>query len=357
MRKQNGPTINDLARHLGVNKSTVSRAMDPARRHLIGDELLQRVDRAAREIGYRTNRMAAALATGRSMTVGVVLSNIGNPAFSSMLSGITDALEVEGYIALVASTSRSQGDVRSPQTVVERMQSHCVDGFLIAAALLDDPWLDNMRNSGAHVVLVNRTDGRGRLPAVVNDNQLGMRLAVDHLVALGHSRIGHLAGPSNMSTGRARREGLELALRAHRLAPHAMVECATYSVEAGQKAMATLLARVRPARGRTLAVLPPTAVVAANDMIALGALRALKEHGIAVPGQMSLVGHNDMPFLDQVNPPLTTVRIQNYEMGYRAARLLMDSLTDSPASKDGTSIVLEPQLVVRSSTAPPPQAP
>jgi LacI family transcriptional regulator len=355
MRRPGGPTINDLARHLGVHKSTVSRAMDPARRHLIGAELLQRVDAAAREIGYRPNRVAAALTTGRSGTIGVLLPDISNPSFTAMLRGITEALDAEGYIAVLASTSRRKGDTRSPQTVVERLQGQCVEGFLIASAVLDDPWLDKLRQSGAHVVLVNRTDGRGDLPAVVNDNRLGMRLAVDHLVSLGHRHVAHLAGPANLSTGRERRAGFEEALRAHGLEPGPIVECENFKIEAGRAAMVTLLAPPpgRGRRGALAAKSKTTAVVAANDMIALGALQTLKERDVAVPRQMSIVGHNDMQLLEQVCPPLSTVRIQNYEMGHRAARLLLESLKGAPGSDDAT-IVLRPQLVVRESTAPPP---
>ena len=335
------PTINDLARHLGVHKSTVSRAMDPARRHLIGPALLQRVEAAARELGYRPNRAAAALSTGRSKTVGVMLPDITNPVFPPILRGIEDALDAEGYFALLANTARRDG---AAQAAVERMQAQRVEGFLIATAVRDDAWLDTLRAGGAAIVLVNRTDGRGLLPAVVSDDMLGMRLAVDHLVALGHRRIAHLAGPQDLSTGAGRRIGFEQAMRAHGLRPSAVFECAAYSIEAGSAAAAQLLAR-----GTRVTA---TAWVAANDLIALGALQAAQHAGIDVPARLSLVGHNDMPLLDQVAPPLTSVRIRHYDMGLRAARLLLAMLAGTPGSGDAT-VVLRPQLVVRASTAPP----
>jgi len=342
------PTINDLAHHLGVHKSTVSRAMDPARRHLVGAEVLQRVELAARELGYRPNLAAAALSTGRSKTIGVLLPDITNPVFPPILRGIEDALDAEGYFALLANTSRHEG---AAQAAVERMQAQRVEGFLIASAVRDDAWLEGLRKSGAALVLVNRTDGRGHLPAVISDDMLGMRLAVDHLVELGHQRIAHLAGPSALSTGLSRQIGFEQALRAHGLAPAAVIECEAYSIEAGEAAMSTLLARTPRSRGRTRrSAAPITAVVAANDLIARGALHALNRAGLSVPQQVSLVGHNDMPLLDQVTPPLTSVRIQHYEMGFRAARLLLDALRGSPGSNEST-LVLRPQLVVRSSTA------
>lgn len=347
-----GPTINDLALHLGVHKSTVSRAMDPARRHLIGAELLQRVEAAARELGWRPNRAAAALSTGRSRTVGVLLPDITNPVFPPILRGIEDALDAAGYFALLANTARREGGSAAAQqvaqTAVERMLAQRVEGFIVATALRDDAWLDGLRASGAHIVLVNRThekpDGRGLLPAVVSDDLLGMRLAVDHLVALGHRRIAHLAGPSGLSTGLARRVGFEQALRSHGLVPAALAECPAYSIAAGAAAMVQLL----PQAGAP----PFTAVVAANDLIALGALQVLHGRGIGVPGAVSLIGHNDMPLLDQISPPLTSVRIQHYEMGFRAARLLLEALQGVPGS--ASTLVLRPELVVRGSTGAAP---
>lgn len=346
------PTINDLARQLGVHKSTISRAMDPARRHLIGADLLQRVEAAAHESGYRPNRVAAALTTGRSRTIGVLLSDITNPVFPPILRGIEDALDVQGYVAMVANTSRRDGDTRTAQIALERMQAQRVEGFLIAAAVRDDPWLEGLRQSGAQIVLVNRTDGRGHLPAVLSDDMLGMRLAVDHLASLGHRRIAHLAGPANLSTGLTRKIGFEQAMQAHGLKGIAIVECQAYSIEAGQEALGRLMSATGAGGRRRRSAIGPTAIVAANDLIALGALQALKALRVAVPGQMSVVGHNDMPLLDQVSPPLTSVRIQHYEMGFRAARLLLDLLAGSPGS-DETTIVLRPKLIVRESTAPP----
>lgn len=339
------PTIHDLAQHLGVHKSTVSRAMDPAKRHLISAELLQRVESAARELGYRPNHAAAALSTGRSKTIGVLLPDITNPVFPPILRGIEDALDAEGYFALLANTDSARRD-DAAHAAVERMQAQRAEGFLIATAVRDDAWLEGLRKSGARIVLVNRTDGRGELPAVISDDMLGMRLAVDHLVGLGHRRIVHLAGPGSFSTGLSRRIGFEQALRAQGLEPGGIVDCTAYSVQAGQAAMDELLVKRRGKR------LPFSAVVAANDLIALGALQALRERGIAVPGEVSVVGHNDMPLLDQVSPPLTSVRIQHYEMGYRAARLLLESLRGTPGSVEAT-VVLRPSLVVRGSTAAP----
>lgn len=349
-----GPTINDIAQHLGVHKSTISRAMDPARRHLIGAELLQRVETAARELGWRPNRAAAALSTGRSRTVGVLLPDITNPVFPPILRGIEDALDAEGYFALLANTARREGGQAAAQAAVERMLAQRVEGFIVATALRDDAWLENLRLGGAPIVLVNRTNdaqgGRPALPAVTSDDMLGMRLAVDHLVGLGHRRIAHLAGPAYFSTGQARRIGFERALQAHGLQGAGLATCGAYSIEAGAEGMRELLAAKPRVRGAAF-----TAVVAANDLIALGALQVLQAERIDVPQQLSLIGHNDMPLLDQLRPPLTSVRIQHYEMGLRAARLLLTALAGE--AEVAQTVVLTPELRVRGSTAAAPDLP
>jgi LacI family transcriptional regulator len=338
-------TINHLAEHLGVHKSTISRAMDPARRHLISSDLLLRVETAAKRFGYRPNHAAATLATGKSKTIGVLLPDITNPVFPPILRGIEDALQAEGYFALLANTA---GGIDAAKAAVERMLAQRVEGFLVASASREDPWLEQLRKSGAFVVLVNRSSQRGKLPAVLSDDAMGMRLAVDHLAALGHKKIAHLAGPSSLSTGFDRRAGFEHAMQSYRLRPTDIYECQAYSVEAGRKAIDSLLPRSF------------TAIVASNDLIALGALQRLKELGVSVPREVSLLGHNDMPLLDQVSPPMSSIRIQHYEMGFKAAYLLLDGLrggVDGTHGKQGTAIkrvLLTPELVIRESTAPPP---
>jgi LacI family transcriptional regulator len=230
------------------------------------------------------------------------------------------------------------------------MLAQRVEGFIVATALRDDAWLESLRSSGARIVLVNRTSdakGRAALPAVVSDDMLGMRLAVDHLVGLGHRRIAHLAGPAYFSTGQARRIGFDRALQAHGLQAAGVATCGAYSIEAGVQGMRELLS-LRPDAPSGLF----TALVAANDLIALGALQVLQAERIEVPQQISLIGHNDMPLLDQLRPPLTSVRIQHYEMGLRAARLLLAELQGE--AEAASTVVLLPELMVRGSTAAAP---
>jgi LacI family transcriptional regulator len=176
--------------------------------------------------------------------------------------------------------------------------------------------------------------------AVVNEDRGAMRLPVDHVVSLGHTQIAHLAGPQGLSTGQRRLVGFRDAMKANGLKadPKLITECSAFAESEGLRAARTLL------KGHT----PFTAIVAANDRLALGAYDALAERGLRCPGDVSITGFNDMPLVDKVNPPLTTVRIPLYEMGSQAAQMLLAQL--GPGRSPPRIVSLQPTLVVRGST-------
>ena len=332
----NTVTIRDVAKAAGVHVSTVSRALNPAKRGLISDEVLKSVEATAARLGYRPNRAAAALRTGRTHTIGVLVPDITNPVFPPILQGIEASAAARGYFVFVANV----GDPQLAQPILARMQAQQIDGLVMAIAMRDDPLIDFIRANGMHAVMVNRADESGRLPAVVSDDRLAMKLAVDHLVALGHRRIAHLAGPQNVPTGVGRRQGVEQAMQDHGLAAPQVVACEAYTRESGAQAMRSLLASGPP----------PEAVVCCNDLVALGAYDVLREAGLQVPEDISVTGHNDMPLVDMVDPPLTTIRLPHRELGWRAAEMLFDEIEGRALS--ASTVVLRPQLVVRVSTGP-----
>jgi LacI family transcriptional regulator len=212
-----------------------------------------------------------------------------------------------------------------------------VDGLVLATVSRNDPVVDHCIDRDLPVVLVNRTESAPRLSAVVSDDGAGMRLAVEHLADLGHRRIGYVAGPQHVSTGFLRRRGFEGAAEARGI--DAVSETATaYSRAEGARLGGMLLDS-----GRDL-----TAIVAANDLLALGVYDALKQRNLTCPGDISVVGHNDMPLVDMVSPPLTTVRICHREMGEQAARMLVEEISGAHAPH--RTVTLTPQLVLRAST-------
>ncbi|SFM04821.1 LacI family DNA-binding transcriptional regulator [Variovorax sp. OV329] len=331
-------TIREVAEAAGVHVSTVSRALSPTKRGLISEEVLQVVEAAAQRLGYRPNRAASALRTGRTHTIGVLVPDITNPVFPPILQGIEASAAARGYFVFVANVA---DPVLAPP-IVERMLAQQVDGLVNAIALRDDPLLAYLSRVGMHTVLVNRADESGQLAAVVSDDRLAMKLAVEHLLALGHRRIAHLAGPQSVPTGVGRRQGFEQVLRDHGLAPACVIECDSYSREAGRAAMRALLA----APGKR-----PQALVCCNDLVALGAYDELRSVGLRVPQDISVTGHNDMPLVDMVEPPLTTIRLPHRELGWRAAEMLFDEIEGRSLS--ASTVVLRPELVVRSSTQAP----
>jgi LacI family transcriptional regulator, galactose operon repressor len=334
------PTIKDVASRCGVHPSTVSRALNPTMNHLVAPAVAKRIRAAATTLGYRQNVTAAGLRTGRSGLIGVLAPDIADPGFPPILSAVTETLGAEGYATIVADVG---ADPARQQQLVERLIARGVDGLVLATVTLDDPVVRHCLGATIPVVLVNRSDSGQRLSAVVTDDAAGMRLAVDHLVALGHLRIGHIAGPQQVSTGALRRAGFkDAATRAGLPARNILIETApAYTRAQGRLAGLRLLDRKTA----------PTAIVAANDLLALGIYDAIAERGLRCPLDISVVGHNDMPYVDMLSPPLTTVRIAQRDMGKQAARLLLDEIATPVVRRE--RVVLAPTLVVRGSTAAP----
>ncbi len=331
-------TIRDVAARAGVNMSTVSRALNPEARHLISDQAVIRVIESAKALGYRQNKLASALTRGRSQVIGVLLPDIENAVFPPIIRGVEERLAAEGYAVLIANAA---GPAADRERILEQMFERQVDGLVVATASRDDQLVRRCILEHVAVVLVNRSEDHRQAPEVVNDDFYSMQLAVDHLAALGHRRIAHIAGPLALATGFTRWQGFQLAAQRHKIGYGQMVEAAEYTREAGRVACVEMLRRNRGC----------TAVIAANDLLAMGCYDALAAAGLRCPQDFSVVGHNDIPLVDMVNPPLTTLRIQHREMGRQAAQLLLERLI-SPETKP-VRVTLSPELIVRGSTAPP----
>ncbi len=333
-------TIRDVARVAKVHPGTVSRALNADTRSLVNEETAERVLRAAEELGYRPNPIARGLKTNRSYTIGVLIPDITNPLFPPILRGIEDRLGEAGYTSLIVNTDNDADRERSH---IEAMRARQVDGFISATARLDRELLAEAAAAEKPLVLVNRSLEDGSAPAVTVDDAFGIRLAVEHIAGLGHKRIGHVAGPQNLSTGHRRYLGFVEAMTDAGL--EVQREYVRFSKWFTEDEGARVCAELLDAAGEL------TAIVAANDLLALGCYDALEERGLGCPEDISIVGFNDMPFVDRLRPPLTTVRVPQREIGTVAADLMLQRLTDGA---DGASqILLEPTLVVRGSTAPP----
>jgi LacI family transcriptional regulator len=334
-------TIRDVARLAEVHPGTVSRALNEQTRALVNDETAARVLRAADELGYRPNPIARGLKTNRSFTIGVVIPDLTNPLFPPIVRGIEDRLGAAGYTALIVNTDN---DPERERSQIEAMLARQVDGLIAATARLDVSLLAEAAAGGTPLVLVNRSLEDGSAPAVTVDDRRGISLAVEHVAGLGHRRIGHVGGPQNVSTGHRRYVGfLEAMERAGLVvAPGHVSFAGAFTEPEGARACAQVLA------GEPRL----TAIVAANDRLAMGCYDTLAAEGLRCPEDVSIVGFNDMPFIDRLQPPLTSVRVPQREIGSVAADLLLAQLADRAAP--AREMLLEPTLVVRASTAPPP---
>ena len=329
--------IKDVAAAANVHPSTVSRVLNPSTRSMVSEDVATRVAKIANEMGYARSPLASGLRTGKSYTVGVIIPDLSNPVFPPVVRGIERTLSAEGYIAILADSDNNE---KSEQAIFDSMKARHIDGLILATAHTEDPVVSTCIDDGMPLVLVNRTSDEQDVTEVINNDELGIQLAVSHLIDLGHRRIAFLGGPENTSTGAGRRRAFEqqAKLGLFELFSQLVYSCDAFTEDAGLTGMRKILAADDSF----------TAVIAANDLLALGCYDALAERGLKCPGDVSVTGFNDMPFSDRLSPPLTTLHIQHDELGVQAALLLLNEIRN-PGLVPKT-LTLDPELIVREST-------
>jgi LacI family transcriptional regulator len=337
-RTHRAPLLRDVAIAAGVHISTASRALDERTAPHVNAETVERVRQAADKLGYRVNGMARALRRQRSLIIGMVIPDINSPVFPAVVRGAEDVLSGVGYSLLLANTDSDPAKARAQITAVLASRA---DGLLLGMARREDPIVDEFMAAGTPIVLVNRTIDRGAVPTVIADDYHGILAAVEHLYQLGHRKIGYVGGPCNVSTASQRRAAFEHAASRLGLPDMGVIDTAAFSDEAGLEAGAQLL-DAHP---------EVTAVVAANDLIAIGVINAAARRGLSCPRDLSVVGFNDIPDARRLQPPLTTIHIPHYDVGRRAAELLL-ALVENPG-RHAETVMLAGELVVRGSTSPP----
>lgn len=325
----------DVARLASVSVGTVSNVLSGAR--YVRPETRASVERAMRELGFRPNRVAGWLRGRRTKAIAVVVPDVSNPFFAELLRGAEDVFAEEGYVTAIGN---SDNDPVKEGRYLQDCQERLLEGLLLVVASEDHR--DHVSSLAREIatVLVDRTIEDWPGDSVRGDSLAGMRLAVDHLFGLGHRHIAFVGGSPTISTGRQRQQAFLEMIRARGLEPAAASE-GVFTIESGyQQAMALFHG------GSQI-----SAICAANDQLALGALLAATEMGITIPDQLSITGYDDIAYTKLSAPPLTTVRQSSYEMGEVAAKLLLGRIAGG--RQRTVHKVLKPRLVVRSTTARP----
>jgi LacI family transcriptional regulator len=330
-----------VAKLAQVSLGTVSNVLN--RPSIVAPGTRQRVLDAINASGFVRSTAAHQLRVGKSRTVGVILLDVANPFFAEMVRGAERVLRDEGYVLMVCSSDES---IERERRYLRVLEEHRVDGLLLAPVERDLKNVVALAGRGIPTVLLDRDGGDLDLCSVTVDDVRGGELAASHLLELGHEVIAFVNGPLSIRQCADRRDGARRAVRRFRSRrrPGPLfieVTVNALTVEQGEQAVARLLA---PATR-------PTAVMCANDLLALGVLKGLAEANVAVPGEMAVVGYDDVTFASMLSPSLTSVRQPKFELGTTAAELLLEEVLGP--EHHHRAVRFEPELVVRASSANP----
>jgi DNA-binding LacI/PurR family transcriptional regulator len=327
-------TLKDVADYAQVSRATVSRVLN--NNPNVAEALRERVLEAIRVLGYQPNRAARRLRANTSDVFGLIISDIENPFFTSVVRGVEDAAYAHHLSVVLCN---SDEDAAKQRMYLEVMQAERVAGLIISPTNFTDAQdFAKLRQLGIPIILLDRRIDNFEADAVTIDNVTGAFIAVTHLIELDHTRIGIIGGSPTLTTGRDRYEGYRKALNAAGIKPDdKVVKIGNFKIESGYRLAVDFINSAQP----------PTAIFAANNLMTLGALRAMREHNIRIPEDMALVGFDDMPWSGDLYPPLTAVSQPTYELGQETVQLLVRRLVDPDAPL--RTVTLQPRLIVRES--------
>jgi len=330
-------TIKDIAREAGVSPQTVSRAIND--KGEISPQTRERILRIAERMGYRPNIIARSLATRRTQNVGLVVPDVANPFFAGIARGIEDTAHRANYNVFLCNTDEN---VERETSAIYSLEGQRVDGIILCSSRLSDQKLAQVADRYQPLVLINRQLDHSRTGCVLVDDAKGAEEATHYLWQLGHRDIGLLSGPEASRSGQERVKGYQRAMQTHDIVPRAewQIHCPP-QVEGGRRAAVELLRRSPEL----------TALLAYNDLVAAGALRACADRGIHVPRDCAIIGCDDVLLAALISPALTTVHIPTYDLGQQAMSLLLEMMEKDKCPP--APIVLLPHLVIRDSVDKP----
>lgn len=332
--ERTSPTMREVAKRAGVSPATVSRVLNKT--HYIAEETERRVLEVVGQMKYYKNVHARRLATGQSDLFGLVISEIANPYFPELIRGFQAAAWDRGFDVLLCNTQYS---LARTKTILQKLRESDVRGVAIMTSSIDKGMTSELMAAGIGVVFCNLSPPEKLVSTISIDYQRGISQAIEHIVELGHQRVAVIAGPEDNRTAVTIREALVAGLKKRGLVPLAVVS-SSYQVDSGASAVATVLA----AREK------PTVIFCGSDLIAMGAMSALEQVGIDVPGDISVLGIDDISFAFLARPPLTTIRVPREHVGSMAFAAL-DKMLKLKRHK-GIDHYVTTDLVVRCSTGP-----
>lgn len=327
-------TMKDVARKAGVHPTVVSRVLNNDNTLKIKTTTRERILEAVKELNYFPNRSAQNLKRNETKMLGLVIPDFSNPVYSEIIHGAENQAASEGYNLMVYSTKQKDSEKNKFSHLIEGR----TDGLLIAVSESDDDEIIELKKSKKPFLLINRIIENVDNYVVMNDAVAG-ELATMHLIELGHNKISHITGPLDTGTGKTRLKGYKKSLLNSKIkVPASYIQTSSYSIDGGYAAMNKLLAL------NTV----PTAVFAGSILIALGAMRAIRDANLDIPEDISIVTIHDVPFASALHPPLTTVEMPLYEMGKEAVKNL---ITVIKGEEKKTNLTIEGgELILRSST-------
>jgi LacI family transcriptional regulator len=333
-------TIKDVAREAGVSLGTASQAVRG--RPGVREATRRRVLDAAARLRYQPSALARGLVTRRTHTIGLLISDIANPFFIRAVRAVEDLAQENGYNLILCNTDEAPAkEAQYLQVLMEKR----VDGIVLATTAGRRTAIREIRYRRVPLVLFDRELPGVAADTVKVDGVLGGRLAAEHLLGLGHRRIGIIHGPLQRSTGAERLQGYLDALRGAGVPPAAeLIREGNFKQDSGRELARQLLALPDP----------PTALFCTNNLMTVGALQTVRERGLCIPADLSLIGYDDMEWWTLTDPPLTTVGQPVYELGREAMRLLLRQIA-RPSRRRAERVVLKPELIVRESCAAPPR--
>jgi len=328
-------TMAQVAREAGVSLMTVSRVIND--KEGVSQATRERVQAVIGQLGYRPSDIARGLVTKHTGTLGLVMPDVANPFFAEVARGVEHLAYDKGYNVFLCNTEE---DTQRELDVLKSLEEKRVDGVVLCSSRLDDRVLEKAIAGHLAAVLVNRRLASENVGIAVIDDVAGGRMAAQHLLQAGHRGIGFLAGPPASQSGHWRAEGYRAALAAAGVEynPDWVRHCVPM-VEGGRETARDLLT-AHPEL---------TAIFCFNDLVAIGALQACADLGRTVPGDVAIVGFDDIPLAALVTPPLTTCRVPRYELGSEAMRLLLDKIGGC-SDEEHKEVILQPKLIVRDST-------